>query len=177
VKNSSASYDTINSINGADVSVTHREISADGATLTATTHGMGTDGKAITDINVFTRLSGGPGIVGKWKNVKSTSTAPRELMIGITPPDGIEWITGSEAVLVGKIDGKPFALEGDKVPDGLTYSFKMVSALKITYEVKVKDKTMVEGEQVVSADGRVLTDTSWVPGKEMEKEVDVYDRR
>jgi hypothetical protein len=28
----------------------------------------------------------------------------------------------------------------------------------------------------VSADGKTLTDTSWVPGKESEKEVDVYTK-
>jgi hypothetical protein len=177
VRNSATSYDMIYTIRGADVSVTHREISADGKTLTATTNGMSADGRAITDLNIFTRLSGGPGIVGKWKNVESRSTPPKELFIGITPPDGIEWIvSGSLDTLVGKMDGKPLAMLGDDVPDGVTYSFKMGSALKITYEVKLKDKTMAQGEQVLSADGKVLTDTSWVMGKPMEKEVDVYDK-
>jgi len=53
----------------------------------------------------------------------------------------------------------------------------MVSATKDTYTVKVAGKTVGFGMQTLSADGKTLTDVSWSPGKESEKETGVYERQ
>jgi len=136
---------------------------------------VNSDGSLVSTINVYTRLSGGPGLAGKWKYMEFTSSAPREFTIGITPQDEIGWtVAALKQMLFGKMDGKQIAMLGPRVPDRLTYSFQWVNRWKISYEIKLKDKTMAEGELLVSPDANVLTDTSWVPGKEMEKVVDVY---
>jgi hypothetical protein len=40
----------------------------------------------------------------------------------------------------------------------------------------LQGKVYAKGVMSVSADGKTLTDTSWVPGKESEKEVVVYTK-
>ena len=170
----SSSYEITNEIKGDPLSLTTSEISADGKTLTAVSLDENPDESLVNTINVYTRLSGGPGLAGKWKYVEFTSSAPREFTISMTQ-DEIGWtLAALKQMLSGKMDGKPIAMAGPRVPDGLTYSFQRVNRWKISYEIKLKDKTMVEGELLVSPDANVLTDTSWGPGKEMEKGVDVY---
>jgi hypothetical protein len=40
----------------------------------------------------------------------------------------------------------------------------------------LKGKTFFKGVMIVSADGKTLTRTTWTPGRESEKSVEVYDR-
>jgi hypothetical protein len=53
----------------------------------------------------------------------------------------------------------------------------MAGDSKLTYEVKLKDKALDEGEQTLSADGKTLTDISWVAGKPDEKEIALYEKQ
>ena len=163
---------------GVVISKTHRDLSADGKTLTSTTSGTQPDGTAYTYTTVSTHLSSEPGMMGKWKRVKSENSASDVMVIKVTPPDAIHWeIPGYKESIDGKMDGTPIAVVGPRATDGLSISFKMAGPSRLTYELKLKDKTMNEGEQVLSADGKTLTDTSWVPGKPNEKEIEVYEKQ
>ena len=170
----SSSYEIANDIKGDPLSLTTSEISLDGKTLTMVSSDFNPDESLVSTINTYTRLSGGPGLAGQWKYVEFTSSPPKEFTISITQ-DQIGWtVAALKQMLSGKTDGKPIAMTGPRLPDGLTYSFQWVNRWKISYEIKLKDKTMTEGELLVSPDANVLTDTSWAPGKETEKLVDVY---
>lgn len=173
----SSSYQITNDIKGDPLSLTTSEISANGKTLTVVSSDINPDENLVSTIDTFTRLSGGPGLVGKWKYVEFTSFPPREFTIAITQ-DQIGWtVAALKQVISGKMDGQPVAVAGPRVPDGLTYSFQLVNRWKISYDIKLKDKSMAEGELLVSPDANVLTNTSWVPGKETEKVVDVYVKK
>jgi hypothetical protein len=176
--NADGAYDAISKGKGGTLATTHRALSADGKSLTATSSGTQPDGTPWTETDVYTRTAPGYGIVGTWKNVKSSNSVPDVLIVKVTAPDAIHWdIPGYKESLDGKIDGKGIPLTGPSVPDGLTISFKKASATKLTYEVKLKEKTLDIGDQTLSADGKTLTDTSWVPGKPAEKQIGVYERQ
>jgi hypothetical protein len=176
--NADGAYDAVSKGNGVVLSNTHRTLSADSNTLTAVSSGTQPDGTAWSETDVYNRIAPGYGILGKWKNVKSVASVPDVIVVKVTPPDALRWdIPGYKETIDGKIDGKPIAMVGPRVPEGLTISFKKVSAAKLTYQVKLKDKVMADGEQVLSTDGKTLTDTSWVTGKPTEEEIGIYQKQ
>jgi hypothetical protein len=63
------------------------------------------------------------------------------------------------------------------VPPGVTASYKAIGVDKWDYELSIKSKLYVQGVMTVSAGGKTLTDASWVPNKEAEKSVAVYDKQ
>jgi hypothetical protein len=177
-QNSPASFSMVTKAKGTEYSRTQREISPDGKQLTAITKGTQPDGTPYTDTNVFERISGKSGLLGTWKNVKSESTSPDIVVINVSDPDVIHWeLPGFKQSIDGRMDGQPIAVTGPQVPDGLTFTFRKVGATRLTYAVKVKDKTLNEGVQALSADGRTLTDTSWIPAKPTEKEIAFYEKQ
>jgi hypothetical protein len=178
IRNSANSYDVTTKINGVVVARNHREISGDGKTLTMNIIGTRPDGTKFTETDVYTRLLGLTGLEGKWKNVKLTSSAADVMVIRVSPTDAIHWdIPGYKESLDGKMDGRPIPVSGPTVPAGLTLSFRKVASFRITYQVRLNDLIMDEGEQVLSVDGKTLTDTSWVAGKATEKQIAVYDKQ
>jgi hypothetical protein len=156
----------------------HRQLSVDGKTLTITDSGTKPDGSTFHDETVYSRVTGTTGLVGKWKSTKANISSPNSIIISSPAEGSIRWeIPQYKNVLEGKTDGSDIPVTGPQVPAGLTLSIKMVSATKDTYTVKVAGKTVGFGMQTLSADGKTLTDVSWSPGKESEKETGVYERQ
>lgn len=177
-QNSQSSFDMVTKAKGTEYSKTQREISPDGKTLTAVTKGTHPDGTPYTDTNIYQRLSGKSGLIGTWKNVKSESSLPDVMVISVSESNAIHWeLPGMKESLDGKMDGQPIAVTGPQVPEGLTLTFRKVGETRLTYAVKFKDKTLNEGEQTLSADGRTLTDESWIPAKPTEKEIAFYEKQ
>jgi hypothetical protein len=177
-QNSESSYSMVTKAKGTEQSKAQRELSADGKKLTSVTKGTQPDGTPYTETNVFERLSGKSGLIGTWKNVKSESSSPDVLVISVSEPNAIHLeLPGFKESLDGKMDGQPIPVTGPQVPEGLTFSFRKIGATRLTYAVKFKDKTLNEGEQVLSADGRTLTDESWIPAKPTEREIAFYEKQ
>lgn len=175
---SPSSFTLVTKAKGTEYSKAQREISPDGKTLTTVTKGTQPDGTPYTDTNIFERISGKSGLLGTWKNVKSETSSPDVMVINVSEPDVIHWeLPGFKQSLDGKMDGQPIAVTGPQVPDGLTFSFRKVGASRLTYAVKLRDKTLNEGVQALSEDGRTLTDTSWIPAKPTEKEIAFYEKQ
>ena len=175
---SPSSFSIVTKAKGVDYSKTQREISADGKTMTAVTSGTQPDGTPYTETNIYQRLSGKSGLPGTWKNVKSESSSPDVMVINVSGSNAIHWeLPGQKESLDGKMDGQPIAVTGPQVPDGLTFTFRKIGESRLTYAVKFKDKTLNEGEQLLSADGRTITDTSWIPAKPTEKEIAFYEKQ
>ena len=175
---SPSSYTLVTKARGTEYSKTQQEISPDGKTLTAVTKGTQPDGTPYTDTNVFERISGKSGLLGTWKNIKSETSSPDIMVINVSEPDVIHWeLPGFKQSLDGKMDGQPIAVTGPQVPEGLTLTFRKVGASRLTYALKCKDKTLNEGEQALSEDGRTITDTSWIPAKPTEKEIAFYEKQ
>ncbi len=124
-------------------------LSADGKTLTVNSKGTKPNGEAIDDTATFERVSGGPGLSGKWKTKNMKSSSPNVLEL---TPSGATLGPGWTVALAG--DG-PRAF-------GMT--------------VKNSGKVMYKMAYSVSADGKTLTETGGSTATNEKIKV-IYDRQ
>lgn len=168
-------WDSVSKMNGKVLANSHRELSADGKTLTITSSGTKPDGSAFKDLTVYTRVTGTKGLEGKWRSTKVEISAPDSYVIAETSPGMYKWtIPGYKASFEGKADGTDHTLSGPTIPSGLTLSWKQVSPMKMMYTEKLNGKPDAIGVQTMAADKKSFTEVSWTPGKESEKSTAVY---
>jgi len=172
----SAGYSYVDKAGDKVIGRSHDTLSADNKTLT--THGtdIRPDGTTSDYTQVYKRVSGTTGLVGKWMSVKSEGATDTMAIqtkgnwIKIYSPDYKETIQGN-------MDGSALPVTGPTIPPGVTESIKAEGPNKIHFAVKYKDKVLVEGTRTVSADGKTLVEENWVPGKMNEKSTLVYERQ
>jgi hypothetical protein len=168
-------WDSVAKANGKVLSKTHRQLSADGKTLTITTTGTRPDGTAFKDETIYTRVTGTTGLIGKWRSTKVTISAPDSFIISTPSPGIMHWdIPAYKETVQGKFDGTDLPITGPDVPAGLTLSVKRISPSKLSYIVKGNGKPDSYGTQTLAADGKSFSDVSWSAGKPGEKGTGVY---
>jgi hypothetical protein len=151
-------WTSVTNYNGTVLATNHRELSADGKTLTIISTGTRPDGTAFKDESVYTRVTGTSGLVGKWRDTKYNQNEADTIIISFPAPDTIQWDTPAyKETFSGKMDGSDLPVTGPNDPKGLTVSIKMVEH-KLTYTVKNNGKPINYGTDTVSADGKTLTD-------------------
>jgi hypothetical protein len=171
-------WDSVYKGNGTILSKTHRELSADGKTLTITSTGTKPDGSKFNDVVVYSRVTGTNGLAGKWRSTKVDVSAPDMWIISSPSPDVLHWdIPGYKETVEGKLDGTDLPVSGPTVPAGLTFGIKKVAPRKLSYVVKVSGKVDTYGVQTLAADGKSFTDVSWSPGKQTEKSTAVFEKQ
>lgn len=162
---------------GTVVSKVHRVLSADGKTMTVVSTDYHADGTTSEETDVRARVSGGPGLAGKWKEVK-VSRASDTTIISVPSPGHIKYeIPSQKETTEGAVDGSPSHVQGPSVPEGATIAWKQVTPTELTWSYAVKGIVLAKGTDTVSSDGRSLTSVSWAPGKESEKTSEVYDKQ
>lgn len=168
-------WDSVSKMNGKVLANVHRELSADGKTLTITSKGTKPDGSTFNDVTVYTRVTGTKGLEGKWRSTKVDISAPDNYVIAETSPGVYKWtIPSYKAAFEGKADGTDRTLTGPTIPTGLTLSWKQVSPMEMKYVEKLNGKPDAIGVQTMAADKKTFTEVSWTPGKESEKSTAVY---
>jgi hypothetical protein len=170
------SWDSVVTRNGKVLGKTQHTLSADGKTLTVHYTGTRADGAPFDDQDVYTRTSGGDGLLGSWKSVKvGTSGGPQTFIISSPAPGILHYdVPELRAHTEGPLDGTDRPLVGGNTPDGMTISLKLLSPTTIKYVMKVNGKEDNEGVQTLAADARSYTDVSWSPGKETEKQTSIF---
>jgi hypothetical protein len=162
---------------GTVVSKIHRVLSADGKTMTVVSTDYHADGTTSEETDVRARVSGGPGLAGKWKEVK-VSRASDTTIISVPSAGHIKYENPSQKeTMEGAVDGSPSHVQGPSVPEGATIAWKQVTPTELTWSYAVKGIVLAKGTDTVSSDGRSLTSVSWAPGKESEKTSEVYDKQ
>ena len=116
------------------------------------------DAGIIKDSSKFTRESGGPGIVGKWKSTEvKAAAASMELA-----PNGSDGLTLKDLDFgvdcAAKFDGKDYPLTGPQAPSKTTLSFKKTGANSFEMTEKIEGKPVYVDSFSVSPDGKTLTD-------------------
>jgi hypothetical protein len=169
-------WTTVTKAHGVVMSRTHRSLSADGKTLTATYVESRPDGSTVRESDTFTRTSGGAGLVGTWKN---TGAKPASFVMNISVPASGRFeiaYPADKTSVSGKTDGSAAPFTGPTAPPGATSHVKAAGPRRWMIDGTAKGKTYFTGDITVSADGKTLTRTTWVPGKALEKTVEVFDR-
>jgi hypothetical protein len=171
-------WNTVSKMNGKVLSEGHVELSDGGNTLTIKDHGTKPDGSSFNDETVYKRVGAGSGLAGKWRSTKVNISAPNTYVVSAPSAGAVRWeIPEYKEVVEGKTDGSDLPLSGPTAPKGLTLSIKMMGPKKLEYSVKLNGKTIAMATQTLSADGKTITETSWSPGKESEKQTAVYTKQ
>ena len=165
--------------NGTVTSTSDIKLTPDCKTMNITSTGTRPDGTAFHDEAVYVKTKSDGCLEGTWKSTKNTQSAPPDFAISQgSSPDALKWeVTGWKETVEGKPDGSDLAINGPTVPAGLTIAFKADGARKIAYQLKSSGTVIGQGEQVLAPNGKTYTDTTWVPGKENEKQTYVYTKQ
>jgi hypothetical protein len=165
----------VSAFKGKTTSTTKETLSADGTTLTDDSSGTRADGTSYTSSSTSKRSGPGTGFLGKWVSTK-TNSSTQELFVISTAADGSVTMTypGSKESLVTKLDGTPASPTGPQMVQGVMVTYKKTSPTRLDYSVDFKGKKIAEGYDVLSADGKTYTETSWAAGKMDEKTISVY---
>lgn len=169
-------WNTVVKAHGVVMSRTHRVLSADGKTLTAAYVESRPDGSTVHESDTFTRVSGGAGLAGTWKN---TAAKAASFVMNISVPASGRFeiaYPADKTSISGKTDGSASPFAGPTAPPGAISHVKAIGPRRWTVDGTLKGKTYFTGNLTVSADGKTLTRTTWVPGKPLEKTVEVFDR-
>jgi len=172
-----SSWETVNKVKDKVVSTDARRLSADGKTLTVVSKGNRPNGTAFEDQYVWTRVSGGPGLGGKWKSSKVSYSGPSVVDISAYETDGLavrveDWGESFSA----EFDGKDNPLKGPTVADGFTMAFRRTGPKSLDYVQKQNGKELYKGTWTVSADGKTITIVDAAVGTN-EKTTSVFDRQ
>lgn len=152
-------------------------LSKDGNTLETSYSFYRPDGQTENAYYVSERVSGGPGILGTWKETQ-VNFAAWTIVIEMPAADEIS-IRGIEAKSSwhGKCDGSDVAQEGALVLKGATLACKRIDARTIEWTDKRDGKVSDMRRWTLSADGQSLESVFWALGHESEKRTTIYDRQ
>jgi hypothetical protein len=174
---SANSWETTWKLNGKVLTTDTLTLSADGKTLTVNSKGKKPNGEMLDDTVVAERVSGGPGLAGKWKTKNVKSTAPSVLELASSGPDGLVFkIVDMDLTCSGKFDGKDHPCTGPTLAPGWTASFVNAGPRALDMTVKNNGKVLFKLSYSVSADGKTLTESGTATGAN-EKTTVVYDRQ
>jgi hypothetical protein len=172
-----STWQMVSKLNGKVLSTDTLKLSADGGSLIISTTGTKPNGEAIDATTTAQRLSGGPGLAGKWrvKNVKAGS--PSILELSPSGSDGLSYkVTDLGLSCEGKLDGKDYPCTGATLAAGWTVAMSNAGGRSLDLLVKKDAKPFYKVTYTVSADGKTLTETGG-PTSTNEKVKVVYDRQ
>jgi hypothetical protein len=116
------------------------------------------DGSVTVQRTKLTRVSGGPGFLGKWKSTE-VKGAPTSLQILTEGEHGITLkFPEGQAVCQGNFDGKDHVLSEAGVPSKQTLAFEKTSSNAFKVTTKIDGKPYYVDVYTLSADGKTLTD-------------------
>lgn len=170
-------WETVNKQDGKPLSAETTRLSADGKILTVNAKGPIPAGGTFDQTVVYERVSGGPGLVGKWKTKNFATSAPTVLEL---VPSGSVGLTVNipdfKITSEVKFDGKDYPATGPGVPPGLTLAMQKTGPRSFDMTEKQNGKPLFKLSFTVSADGKTLTETGGPVGVS-EKFKAVYDRQ
>ena len=171
------SWQTIWKLKGKVLVTDTLTLSGDGKTLTVNSRGTKPNGEKMDDTATSERVSGGPGLAGKWKTKNVKASSPSVLEIASTGADGLAFkIVDQDLSCDGKLDGKDHPCSGPTLGPGWTTAFANPGGRALDVTVKMNGKVMFKMSYTVSADGKMLTENGTTPGTNEKTKV-VYDRQ
>jgi hypothetical protein len=169
-------WEMIEKTNGKVSNTSTMKLSADGKMLSLDSKRVKADGGVSNDSMTFQRVSGGPGLAGKWKTKNLTSSSPETMSLAPSS-DGVTLSLGNEGgVCAAKFDGKDYPAKGKLWPPGWTCMIAKNGERAIDLTWKKDGKDMYKTTLEASADGKVLTETGSAAGVNEKFKV-VYDRQ
>ena len=174
---STNSWQTIWKFKGKVLVTDTLTLSPDGKSLTVHSKGTKPNGEPIDTTVVSQRVSGGPGLAGKWKTKNLTSKSPSVLELAPSGTDGLTFkIVDMGLVCDSKLDGKDYPCTGPTLSSGWTIALSSAGPQSLDMTVKNNGKVLYKVAYTVSADGKTLTETGSATATNEKVKV-VYDRQ
>jgi len=153
------------------------KLSSDGQKLTVNAKRAKASGGSSEDSTVFQRVSGGPGLSGKWRTKNLKTNSPETLSLTPKGSDGLAIALGNEgAVCNAKFDGKDHPATGPVWPAGWTCVVSKSGARAVDVTWRKDGKDMYKSSLTASTDGKTLTETGSASGVSEPYKI-VYDRQ
>jgi hypothetical protein len=153
------------------------KLSADDKMLSLDARRVKADGGTSNDSITFRRVSGGPGLAGKWKTKNVKTSSPETLCLTQKDSDDLTISLGNDGgVCDAKFDGKDYPATGPVWPSGWTCMIARNGARGVDLTWKKDGKEMYKSMLAVSADGKTLTEAGSAAGVN-EKFTVVYDKQ
>jgi hypothetical protein len=173
----SNTWETIEKTGGKVASTSTFKLSPDGKALTIDAKRVKADGGTSNDFLTLQRVSGGPGLAGKWKTKNLKTSSPETLSLTQKGSDGLTISLGNEGAMCdAKFDGKDHSATGPVWPAGWTCAIAKSGPRSFDLTWKKDGKDMYKSTLAVSADGNTLTETGSAVGVS-EKFTVVYDKQ
>lgn len=168
-------WEFTNKLNGKVMETATVKLSADDKTLTMDAKTVQATGGTANNTNVYQRVSGGPGLAGKWKTKNVKSSAPGIVELITKGPDGITFNFVNEgATCEAKFDGKDYPATGAMFPAGWTCAVSKAGDNGLDVTWKKDGKPMYKSN--MTAAGKTLTELTNATGSADKVKI-VYDRQ
>ena len=170
-------WENTNKTNGKVTGTSTLKLSADGKTLTVDSKNIKATGETSNDSATYQRVSGGPGLAGKWKTKNVKIGSPGTMNITSSGSDGVTMTFVEEKGTCGaKLDGKDYPATGPIWPAGWTCVVAKSGTSGLDVSWKKDGKVMYKDVYTASPDGKTLTDMGGAPATN-EKVKAIYDRQ
>jgi hypothetical protein len=129
-----------------------------GDTATFVMHVNKPDGSVVEQTSTAARVSGGPGLLGKWKSTE-VKGAPTSLIIETSGKRGMTIkYPEFQQVCKGSFDGKDHTVSQAGAASKLTFTFERTGANAFKVTTKLQGKRFYTDVFTLSPDGHALTD-------------------
>src|SRR5882724_3688059 len=156
--------------------ISKSRVSLNGNSLSWVSDITNPEGKAVQQTSTDTRVSGGPGFVGKWKSgdLKGAATT---LQITIEGANGITVkVPELQQACKGSFDGKDYPVTQAGQTSKFTNAFAKTGPNTIKITTKLNGKLFYVDVYTLSADGKTLTDDGMATATN-ENTKSVFDRQ
>jgi hypothetical protein len=147
-------WDVTNRMKGKVVSSYH--LVRKGDMLDITGKVLKPDGSSAQFSSVYKRISGGPGMTGRWRSTEVKPPA-NVLEIAAAGPDGVTIKDDTGPMFTSQFDGKDSPALGRMAGSKYTGAFKKVDVSSFELTVKLDGKPMYVEVYTVAPDGKTLT--------------------
>jgi len=170
-------WQMVSKLNGKVLTTDTLKVSADGSSLTISTKGTKPNGEAIDNTISAQRVSGGPGLAGKWKTKNMKNNSPSVLELTPSGTDGLNYkVTDMGLSCDARLDGKDYPCSGPTLPPGWTVAMTKAGARSLDLIVKKDGKPFYKVAYAVAADGKTLIETGGSTATDEKMKI-VYDRQ
>lgn len=175
VKISDTILDMTRKENGVKTNAYRWELSSDRNILTSTVTEFRPSGPVITGQLVASRISGSNDFGGQWRD---TSFLQRHADMTLRLDSQMLHIDypGATQYIDAPLNGIDAPVNGPH-PEGITYSVRLAGRRELLTLTKRNGKVVIQGSLELSADGRVITDSWWNPGRPTDKGAFVYEKK
>ena len=155
-----STWQTTWKLNGKVLAVDTLKLGADGKSLAIATKGTKPNGEAIDNTATFERVSGGPGLAGKWQTKTVKSSSPSVVELSTSGSDGLKYSEPAMGLTCdGKLDSKDYPCTGPTLPPGWTISYTKAGAQSLDMSIKKDGKPLYKITYTVAADGKSMIET------------------